>query len=127
MSDPEQRLAFARQDAQIADLAMREGIFNQVCFHSQQCVEKSLKALIVHQGQAPPRIHKLTDLLALVSAVPLSAMASEIYLLDRFYTVTCYPGFSPLTLQTLPDQHDAEESLDIARKVLDIVTNIVTS
>lgn len=50
MSDPEQWLAFARQDAQIADLAMREGIFNQVCFHSQQCVEKSLKALIVHQG-----------------------------------------------------------------------------
>ncbi len=127
MSDPEQWLAFARQDAQIADLAMREGIFNQVCFHSQQCVEKSLKALIVHQGQTPPRIHKLTDLLALVSAVPLSAMAREIYLLDRFYTVTRYPGFSPLTSQTLPDQHDAEEALDIARKVLDIVTNIVTS
>ncbi|GIW02877.1 HEPN domain-containing protein [Roseiflexus sp.] len=127
MSDPEQWLAFARQDAQIADLAMQEGIFNQVCFHSQQCVEKSLKALIVHQGQTPPRIHKLTDLLALVSAVPLSAMASEIYLLDRFYTVTRYPGFSPLTSQTLPDQHDAEEALDIARKVLDIVTNIVTS
>lgn len=126
MSDPEQWLAFARQDAQIADLAMREGIFNQVCFHSQQCAEKSLKALIVHQGQTPPRIHKLTDLLALVSAVPLSAMAREIYLLDRFYTVTRYPGFSPLTSQTLPDQHDAEEALDIARKVLDIVTNIVT-
>lgn len=33
----------------------------------------------------------------------------------------------PEQLQTLSDQHDADEALDVARKVLDIVTNIVTS
>jgi hypothetical protein len=32
-------LEFARQDLQMAELAMNESIYNQVCFHSQQCVE----------------------------------------------------------------------------------------
>jgi HEPN domain-containing protein len=35
---------FARQDLQMAELALHEGIYNQVCFHSQQCVENQLKA-----------------------------------------------------------------------------------
>lgn len=33
-------LEFARQDLQMAVLALDEGIYNQVCFHSQQRVEK---------------------------------------------------------------------------------------
>lgn len=34
---------FAHQDLQMAELTFNEGIYNQVCFHSQQCVEKCLK------------------------------------------------------------------------------------
>ncbi len=127
MSDPEQWLAFARDDVRIAQLAMREGLFNQVCFHCQQCVEKSLKALIVHQGLVPPRIHKLPDLLSQVHAAPLAAMATEIQLLDRFYTTTRYPGFTPAGSQSLPNQHDAEEALAIAQRVLAYVTDLVAA
>lgn len=95
MSDPEQWLAFARDDVRIAQLAMREGLFNQVCFHCQQCVEKSLKALIVHQGLVPPRIHKLPDLLSQVHAAPLAAMATEIQLLDSVLHNDSLSGFHP--------------------------------
>ena len=32
-------------------------LFNQVCFHAQQCVEKALKAFIAAGGVAPPKTH----------------------------------------------------------------------
>ena len=32
-------LEFARQDLQMAELAFHEGIYNQVCFHSHQCID----------------------------------------------------------------------------------------
>lgn len=38
-------LEFARQDLQMAGLAFNEEIYNRVCFHSQQCVERCLKGL----------------------------------------------------------------------------------
>ncbi|MFO7541160.1 MAG: HEPN domain-containing protein [Chloroflexota bacterium] len=34
-------LRFASEDLQIAEFALEEQIYNQVCFHSQQCAEKS--------------------------------------------------------------------------------------
>lgn len=36
-----------------------------VCFHCQQCAEKSLKAFLVSCDQAPPRTHDVVKLLAL--------------------------------------------------------------
>ena len=46
MSEARERwLAFAHEDLRVAEIALPEGLFNQVCFHSQQCVEKALKAL----------------------------------------------------------------------------------
>ena len=39
----ERWLAFAREDLRMAELALSESIFNQVCFHAQQCVEKAIK------------------------------------------------------------------------------------
>ncbi|MFH1318346.1 MAG: HEPN domain-containing protein, partial [Candidatus Omnitrophota bacterium] len=41
-----QWLIFADEDLRVAKIVFKEGIYNQVCFHSQQATEKSLKALI---------------------------------------------------------------------------------
>jgi HEPN domain-containing protein len=43
MPETDRWLAFARDDLRIAELALNEGLYNQVCFHSEQCVEKVLK------------------------------------------------------------------------------------
>jgi HEPN domain-containing protein len=40
MCDGDRWLAFAKEDLRIAELAMNEALYNQVCFHSEQCVEK---------------------------------------------------------------------------------------
>lgn len=56
-SDEQRWLNFAREDLRVAELALEEEIFNQVCFHCQQSAEKSLKRLLVRQGKTPPRTH----------------------------------------------------------------------
>ena len=42
--------------------------YDAVCFHSQQCVGKYLKAFLVFCEIEPPRIHNLIELLKLCSA-----------------------------------------------------------
>ena len=42
-------LIFAQQDLQMAELAYQDGIYNQVCFHSQQCIEKCFKGILANQ------------------------------------------------------------------------------
>ena len=39
-----------------------------ICFHSQQCAEKYLKALLVKCGIEPPWIHELESLLDLLAS-----------------------------------------------------------
>jgi HEPN domain-containing protein len=39
---------------------------DRVCFHSQQCAEKYLKALLQESGEQVPRTHNLEDLLRLL-------------------------------------------------------------
>jgi HEPN domain-containing protein len=46
-------LAFAREDLHMAELAMAETLWNQVCFHAQQGVEKALKAWLADRGETP--------------------------------------------------------------------------
>jgi HEPN domain-containing protein len=115
-------LAFARQDLRMAELALEEGIYNQVCFHSQQCVEKAIKGWLEQQGQTPPRTHRMADLLALLPTRLLGELNDALGLLDRFYIPTRYPDALPGTLpEGLPGERDAREALDMARQALELI------
>ncbi len=64
MNDNARRwFGFAQEDLRVAEVIFAEGLYNQVCFHAQQCVEKTLKALLSQRGKVPPRTHSITDLL----------------------------------------------------------------
>jgi len=103
----------------MAELAMPEGIHNQVCFHAHQCAEKTIKGLLALQETVPPRTHRITDLLSLLEPNPFGQGSLEIQLLDRFYIPTRYPDALPGMLPTgMPRQRDAEEALDLARDAL---------
>jgi len=104
-----------------------EALYNQDCFHCQQCAEKAVKGLLAHQGQALPRSHRLGDLLELLDPNPLTAIALDVQLLDRFYIPTRYPEALPGSLpEGLPDAKDAREALDAARRTLEIVMHSLT-
>jgi len=126
MKESERWLLFAHQDLRMAEMAMEEGLYNQVCFHAQQCAEKAIKGLLAHQQKIPPRTHRLADLLGLLEPDPFAEDRIEILLLDRFYLPTRYPDALPGSLpEGLPDAQDAQEALIIARKVLTQVKQLL--
>lgn len=125
--ESERWLIFAREDLRVAELAMGEALYNQVCFHCQQCTEKAIKALLVHRGQKPPRTHRLGDLVGLLNPNPLAEIKLAVQMLDRFYIPTRYPDALPGTLpEGLPDAEDALEALTVAHQVLEIIMVVLT-
>ena len=115
----ERWLAFAREDLQVAEIVLEEGIYNQVCFHAQQCAEKALKSALAHRGQALPRVHSITDLLQMLPADWFAGQEQEIMGLDDYYIPTRYPDALPGMLPDgLPGREDAEEALAAARFLL---------
>lgn len=113
---------FASQDLKMAELAMEEKIYNQVCFHSQQAVEKALKGYLEKKATLPPRTHKLVDIVSLIKLEELKNLKEELTLLDRFYIPTRYPDALPGSFpEGLPNEKDAKEALAIARKIMKII------
>ncbi len=119
MSERERWLQFAREDLAMAELARQACIYNQVCFHAHQCVEKVVKGILTGQGALPPRTHRLGDLLPLLQPNPFSDIALALQLLDRFYIPTRYPDALPGTFtEAMPNEADADEALMVARQVM---------
>jgi HEPN domain-containing protein len=84
-----------------------------VCFHAQQCVEKLLKALLVHHGRPFPKTHNLGLLWSLLPAsVRPDLTLDEQQRLSDYATVTRYPGdYSAITLS------EARIAVKVARRV----------
>jgi len=126
MSEASKRwLDFAYQDLRMPELAMRETLYNQVCLKAQQCAEKAIKEPQAHQGQTPPRTHRLADLLGLLDLNPFAEQQFEVQLLDRFHIPTRYPeallGSLP---EGLTNAQDAKEALTIAKQIMDRSNNL---
>ncbi len=121
MSESTERwMAFASEDLQMAQFALSAGIFNQVCFHSQQCVEKLLKASLASLGRTIPRTHSITDLVEKLPKDWFSDLRDELAALDDYYIPARYPDALPGSLpEGLPGQSDAEQAISLARSALD--------
>lgn len=106
----------ARNDIRIADLVLREGMFDQSLFHCQQAVEKAMKALLTWNDQPVQKHHDLLDLGSRCLQIDPS-IAPEIepsYPLSRWAVNGRYP----------PEKADREEArlgLRIACRALDVI------
>lgn len=89
---------YAEEDREVAEITLREdGPPNQVCFHTQQMAEKFLKGFLVLHGQEFAKQHQLPYLLELCEKIDPSfnELRDNIFLLNRFYIETRYPGNVP--------------------------------
>jgi HEPN domain-containing protein len=68
--------------------------YDAACFHSQQCVEKLMKALLIQLGIVPPRTHDLVYLDGLLSAAcaDWSWKVEELRFVSRAAVMFRYPG-----------------------------------
>lgn len=127
MKDQSKRwLEFAEEDLKMAELAFGEGLWNQACFHCQQCAEKALKAILCRHGHSIPRTHKLADLVFLIGEGALLDLADDLRSMDRFYIPTRYPDAVPGSLPGgLPCRKDAEEALSLASRLIKVAKDNV--
>ena len=84
-----------------------------ICFHCQQAVEKTLKAVLANNGLEIPRIHDLLELLDLVVALSPAFASLEPHLLglNDFAVVVRYPSHVPL------EEQDAMKALEATQAV----------
>jgi len=92
----------ARSDLQLGRVALRaRGVMPEgACFHAQQCAEKALKALLLHQEVPFPRTHSIEVLIDLLKArgVSIPNGVDEAFALSEYAIQTRYPGeWEPVT------------------------------
>jgi len=93
-------LALAKSDLALAQIGKIPAVrYDALCFHAQQAVEKSIKAVLVFEGVDFPGTHNirvLLDCLPLHIPVPVQALSAAE--LSIYAVSTRYPGnYEPAT------------------------------
>jgi len=111
-------LGAAHEDYVMAQKAMEVELYRQVCFHSQQCAERIMKAVILEKGKRIKKVHDLLELSKDIENLPLAITVSldELNFLNQVYQFR-YPPDIGLLPQGEPRKEDAERALEIAGKV----------
>ena len=89
-----------------------------ICFHAEQCAEKSLKGLILALGQVPSRTHDLTVLQKALAETDNSSKALEGFCLalTDYAVAPRYPGWEDLVGEV-----DIDHVIESARSIHDYV------
>jgi len=112
----EEWLRRARDDLDVAkEIIVREHLTNMVAFHSQQAVEKSLKAIVEEFEIGFVKIHNLERLIAIVKhRLDLDVDLKLIKRLDEVYISTRYPSDLGLLPSGKPSAQDAKQLYEFA-------------
>ena len=112
------RFEDAREHLESAELLFDNGKFRPACYHSQQCVEKALKALIIEKGQKPARTHDILDLLreARKEDWELEISTNDAVLLNSVYRAG-YPSEEGLLPHGEPLADNAARALKAAKSI----------
>jgi HEPN domain-containing protein/predicted nucleotidyltransferase len=112
-------LAEAREDFESAAILLDHRKHRGACLHSQQCVEKALKALLLEKGRRPARTH---DIVELVNAVRAEGWTIDMEMDDAVYLNSIYRGRYPTEEGLLPhgepEEQDARHAVNAADMLL---------
>lgn len=120
LNTPQAWLARAHSDLALSRAGLTTpGVFwEDVCFHAQQCAEKALKALLLHQEIEFPRTHSIALLLDLLKAADIIVpdAIDEAFVLSQYAVATRYPGaWNPV------DDDETRAALALAAQVVEWV------
>jgi len=97
------------------------------CFHAQQCVEKSLKAVLEEYAKRVPKIHDLDKLFSEVRQyVDIESDKLIIDRLNMLYIESRYPGAFGFLPNGKPTSEDVEKFYTFAESIYDTVRNYLT-
>ena len=120
----ERWLQFAEVDLKAARKLLEEvSLSSVVCFHAQQCVEKSLKSLIESKGLNPPKSHDLVMLYAQVDDM-IKLEEDTLAKLNQVYIDARYPASLGFLPEGQPDVEDAKGFYEFADGLLSLVKTV---
>lgn len=120
----------AKFDISAAFLSMENEYFEWAVYQAEQAVEKALKAVLVHAGQKPPKIHKLGILFGFCNQVNKEFRNTKFNFkhVESFTFISRYPFLIPDAFKTpheLITEKDANKSITEASEVLLLITKIL--
>jgi HEPN domain-containing protein len=114
-------LEFAKRDLEAARILLNSShLANIVLFHSQQCIEKCLKAYLEEKAIKIPKIHSVVKLYSMIpkaESVSFDIKEDELDMVDLVYIDTRYPSGFGLLPSGFPTDTDAKELFEVAEKV----------
>jgi HEPN domain-containing protein len=116
-------LRIAAGDVESAEVLMQSqrGRPENVCYHAEQCVEKALKALLVHLEKPVPISHDLGTICERVNQYLPIEVHADLTLYNEFATTRRYEE-SDMILEP----EDLTAAVDVARQVLNWVLATVS-
>lgn len=110
-------LKAANDDLLLIDKIQKEiALTHLIAFHSQQAVEKSLKAFLEHNNIDIPKTHSLNKLFTLCSEITIYD-EDVVTTLDSLYIESRYPGDLGLLPYGKPTLSDAEIFYTFAKEI----------
>jgi HEPN domain-containing protein/predicted nucleotidyltransferase len=103
----------AEEELESASVLYEHERYRAACYHSQQAVEKGLKAVIIEKGKRPERTH---DVVELHNAVTGMGVDSGLSVDDAVYLNSIYKGRYPTEEGLLP--HGEPSRADTERAVV---------
>ena len=125
---PELWLQYAKDDLRSAETLMKSSIYNMVCFHSQQAVEKDLKAIIASYEKDIIRTHNLIRLYKICEDLHSEKLLIEddwLIFLNDVYIDSRYPADFGVLPGGQPNQNDATKALKYANSIFEKLRPII--
>ncbi len=109
----------AERDLQAAKdlLQHAEPVTDAICFHSQQCAEKYLKAFLIFHQKEVPRTHNIAWLILQCAEIHsdfLELLQGDVPLLTTYAVEVRYPDFEP---DLFPTVTEAQHAVELAEEV----------
>lgn len=118
-------LRHAYSDLVLANQPLVEGVLVQtLCFHAQQAVEKSLKAVMVAKGVRFPYTHSISRLITVLreAGVAWPERFDEAASFTDYAVQQRYPGSG-----IIPMEEDRQEAIRIANEIYDWAQSLISA
>jgi HEPN domain-containing protein len=121
---PQTWIRHAKSDLRMAEIALDSPgiLFEDACFHAQQCAEKALKGLLTHLNISFPRTHAIEVLLDILSAsgIEIPPDIDEAFTLTQYAVETRYPGKWEEV-----NKEETERAILVAKNILNWVEGLL--
>ena len=121
-----QWIRYAEENLLSAKCLLANNLYNPCLQNVQQCIEKSLKSVLIENSIRLKKTHSIFELKNILSdnGIEIEISDDDCEFLDSIYIPSKYPVSSVLP-HFEPDAHICNKGISIASQVFDLVKNIV--